>query len=585
MAAAYVCLLGGALAGLAIPRLLGTAIDQALLAERVSSLVAVAIIILAVSAGRGMLAYGQQYLSEAVAQRVAYDLRNSLYDKLQHMSFAFHDTQQTGDLMSRATADVENVRWFIQFGLLRLLQLAVLVAGAAVFMLTVNWRVGLISMAFIPFAVWRVAVLRITVQRVWLEVQRLLGEMTTVLQESLTGVRVVRAFGAEHHVRSRFQEKAEAVRRNAVEANLIQAANNAQVTLVFAIGLGCILGYGAYEMAAGRLTAGQLTQFIFYNSMLAMPVRMSGFAVNILARGISSGQRLLAVLEAVSPVRDREQARDIGRVTGHVRFSRVGFAYRDGARVLDEIAFEARPGQIVALLGKPGSGKSTVAHLVPRFYDVTEGSVTVDGMDVRDTTLASLRRNVGIVMQDVFVFSATLRDNIAYGHPDATDADVERAARIAQLHDFIVSLPDGYQTMVGERGVTLSGGQRQRLAIARSVLLDPPILILDDTMSSVDAETEARLQRALSEVMRNRTTFVIAHRLTTVLAADLILVLDEGRIAERGTHAELLARGGLYREIYEGQLLSDSERIAAQTNGAGVERGAYLRAAPGGRLP
>ena len=579
---AYVCLLGSVLAALAVPRLLGDAIDHALSSQQYSTLVTLAIAILAVSALRGVLAYGQTYLGEGVSQRVAYALRNALYDKLQNLSFAFHDQQRTGDLMSRGTADVEGIRFFIQMGLLRLAQLVVMIGGASALMFAMNWRLALVSMAFVPFAAWRTALIRIALQRTWLRIQSLLGEMTTVLQENLTGARAVRAFGAEEYEKDKFNAKAQATAESSYKANMLQAANNSEMTLAYAIALGGLLLVGGYEYVAGRLTAGQLTQFIFYHSLLAMPVRLIGMVVNVIARAQSAGKRLFDVLDAESPVREKPDARDIGRAQGYVRFHNVSFAYREDAAVLKDVDFEARPGQVMALLGAPGSGKTTVVHLIPRFYDASEGAVTIDGADVRDMTLDSLRRNVGIVMQDVFVFSATIRQNIAYGHPEATDEDVIRASRIAQLHDFIATLPDGYDTLVGERGVTLSGGQRQRLAIARSVLLDPSILILDDTMSSVDAETESRLKVALADVMRGRTTFVIAHRLSTVLSAAQILVLDEGVIAERGTHQELLAKGGLYRQIYEAQLLPQEELAGAgkPVNGRQAD-GAQAMAATG----
>ncbi|MSQ12148.1 MAG: ABC transporter ATP-binding protein [Dehalococcoidia bacterium] len=580
---AYLCLIGASVATLAVPRLLGSAVDHALSEEKMSALVALALAIVGVSALRGVLSYGLTYLSEAVAQRVAYALRNELYDKLQHLSFAYHDRQKTGDLMSKATADVDAVRWFIQLGLLRTVQLVVLLGGAAGLMLVVNWRLALASLVVLPFALWRFGALRLSLMQAWQRIQRLLGEMTTVLQENLTGTRVVRAFGAEEFEQAKFNAKAQAIADASLEASMLQATNSAQMGLTFAFALGIILLVGAAEVANDRLTAGELTQFIFYHTLIAMPMRMMGFVVNVISRAYSAGLRIFEVLDAASPVQEKPEAQELGRVRGYVRFDRVNFSYRDGAPVLEGISFEAKPGQVVALLGAPGSGKTSIVNLIPRFYDVTGGAVTLDGIDVRDATLASLRRSVGIVMQDVFVFSATVRENVAYGHPDASDGDVERAARIAQLHEFIASLPERYDSLVGERGVTLSGGQQQRLAIARSVLLDPPVLILDDTMSSVDAETEARLKQALAEVMRGRTTFVIAHRLSTVLAADLILVLDKGRIAERGTHRELLEHGGLYREIYELQLLP--ERELATAGGVDGHQTGDGRALPERRTP
>ena len=326
------------------------------------------------------------------------------------------------------------------------------------------------------------------------------------------------------------------------------------MTFIFTAATGAILWYGGREVAADRLTPGGLASFILFMGLLAMPIRMSGWLMNTLSRASSAGQRLYYILDAESPVTEKPDAIPLTRTEGHVAFENVAVSYDGAGSAVRGVDFQAHPGQLIALLGGPGSGKSTIAHVVPRFYDVTEGRITIDGHDIRDVTLKSLRENVGIVMQDVFVFAATIRDNIAYGLDEVDMEEVVEAAKIAQLHDFIDGLPDGYDTWVGERGVTLSGGQRQRLAIARTILLNPPVIILDDSTSSVDMATEHRLQQALDEAVRGRTTFVIAHRLSTVRRADLILVLEDGEIVERGTHDELLARDGFYRRIYDMQL-------------------------------
>jgi len=325
--------------------------------------------------------------------------------------------------------------------------------------------------------------------------------------------------------------------------------------------LGVILWFGGWEVMRGHLTAGGLTQFVLYMNQLAFPIRQAARVIDSLSRAISSGQRLFEVLDASSPVVEKPQAREMGRARGHVRFDQVSFAYDTRIPALKQVTIDAVPGQITAILGAPGSGKSTIVNLLPRFYDVTAGQITIDGQDIRDFTLHSLRRNVGIVQQDVYLFSATIRDNIAYGATHASFEEVVRAAKTAQLHDQIMRFPKGYDTWVGERGATLSGGQRQRLSIARTILLDPPILILDDSTSSVDVETERRIHQAMIAVMQGRTTFVIAHRLSTVRNADLILVLQDGAIVEQGTHQELMARGGIYQDIYELQLRPQEEQI------------------------
>ena len=567
MVAAYVALIASSGFALVVPRLLGNTVDEVLTGGVFSEVVELALLILLVSAARGVFAYGQTYLSEWTGQLVAYDLRNSIFNKLQRLSFSYHDGQQTGDQMSRATADVEALRNFVQGGLLRALNIAILVFGAAGLLFFLNWRLAVIGLLFVPIVAYRSAVVSLSLRQVWTYILRVTGKMTTVMQENLAGSRVVRAFGAQEHEKRKFDVVIKDLAESHLEANRKQVLNSSFIQLMFGVATAGILWFGGMEIVNGRLTPGELTQFIFYLGLIQGPVRMSGMILNNISRAVSAGQRIFEVLDSPSPVEDQEGARDAGRVRGHVRFEDVSFAYGQEP-VLDHVSLESEPGQVVALLGMPGSGKSTVVHLLPRFYDVTSGRITLDGVDIREYTLESLRRNIGIAMQDVFLFSATMADNIAYGRPGTTRDEVERAAKIAQLHDFIVSEPEGYETWIGERGITLSGGQRQRLAIARTVLLDPPVLVLDDSTSSIDASTEHQLRQALEEVMRGRTTFVIAHRLSTVRNADVILVLDEGRIVEQGRHDELIARDGLYRKLYELQLLPAEPTIDELTTGS-----------------
>ena len=557
LAGAYVTMSVATLSILVIPRLLGTAIDEALASGLRSELLLLAGAILLVSLVRGIFSYGQSYLADSLSQRAAFDLRNDFFRKLQSLSFGFHDRQQTGNLMSRATADVEAVRWFMSMGLIRSLSLVVMLGAVSALLLTTNWRLGLVSLAFVPPVIWRAVVMARSLRRTWTKVQAETGHMTTVLQENLAGIRVVKAFGAAEHEEAKFQQRASAVADHTYSATRLFASQGSLMTFIFTLATGAILWFGGREIVAGRLTHGELAAFILYMGVLAMPVRMIGWLVNTFSRAASAGQRIFEVLDAESPVKERPGAKGMGRARGHVRFDGVSQSYDSGAPTIRGIDFEARPGQMVAILGAPGSGKSTLVHLVPRFYDVSGGRITIDGIDIRDVTLASLRRNVGIVLQDVFVFAASLRDNIAYGVDNAPLDAVVRAAKVAQLHDFAESHPDGYDTWVGERGITLSGGQRQRLAIARTILLDPPILILDDSTSSVDMGTERLIQQALAEVVKGRTTFVIAHRLSTIRKADLILVMDQSEIVERGTHQELLARDGYYRHIHDLQLSPD----------------------------
>ena len=551
---AYAAMSGATLLMLVIPWLLGTAIDEALASGLRRQLFLLAGAILLVSLLKGIFAYGHIYLAESISQRAAYDVRNDFFRKLQSLSFGFHDRQQTGNLMSRATADVEAVRWYMSMGLVRGLSLVMLLVAVAALLLTTNWRLGLISLAFVPPVIWRAVSMARVLRQVWTQVQEETGHMTTVLQENLAGMRVVKAFGAREHEEGKFAQKASAVAQHTYAATRLFASQGSIMTFIFTIGTAAILWYGGREIAADRLTEGQLAAFILYMGILAGPIRMTGWLVNTFSRAISAGQRIFEVLDADSPVTEKPGATLMPRAPGHVRFEAVSLSYDSEAPAIHHIDLEVQPGQMVALLGAPGSGKSTVVHLVPRFYDVSAGRITIDGNDVRDVTLASLRRNVGIVLQDTFAFAAPLRDNIAYGVDAASLDDVVRAAKVAQLHEFIGGLSDGYDTWVGERGITLSGGQRQRLAIARTILLDPPILILDDSTSNVDMATEYMIQQALEEVTKGRTTFVIAHRLSTVRKAQQVLVLDQGEIVERGTHQELLSRDGYYRRIYDLQL-------------------------------
>ena len=557
---AYISIFGVTVSAMAIPRLLGTAIDEifpkdgAVAPDASTQLLFLALGVLAANGLRGLFAYGQQYLGEALGQRVAYDLRNEFYDHLQRLSFAFHDKEQTGDLMSRATADVEGIRMYVQAGMIRAAYTIMLFIGVGTALVLLNWQLALLSLIFIPIVVWRTGVTTIRLRRAWLAVQTEMGHLNTVLQENLSGQRVVKAFAAEEHERGRFHGRAGNVAYHSYGAAVHQASITAMITFFYLGVTALVLWAGGQQVIAGNLSQGELAQFIFYLGLLAMPVRMSAFVINSFSRGMSAGERLFATLDAESPVRENRDARQLPRAKGHVRLDNVSFTYNAVSPVLNAIDLEAEPAEVIALVGAPGSGKSTLVHLIPRFYDVTDGRVTIDGVDVRDSTLTSLRANIGIVQQDVFLFTSTVRENIAYGAVDASFEDIVRAAKIAQMHDFILTLPEGYETWVGERGTTLSGGQRQRLAIARTILLDPPILILDDSTSSVDTETEHFIRQALIEVMKGRTTFVIAHRLSTVKSADTILVLKEGQIVQRGKHQELVNTPGPYQEIYELQL-------------------------------
>ena len=522
-------------------------------------------VLLATSLARGLFDFARTYLTDSLSQKVAYDVRNLMYDKLQHMSFAFHDKEHTGSLYSKVTSDVEAVRRFVNMGLVRGIEVPFRVGAIIIFMSTLNWELTLFTLVLVPFLLFQSSVVMIKLRAMWLHVQEIMGELTTILQENLVGIHVVKAFASEEYEKKKYANKAQELRIEYFRNERLQGTNVAWMTLYFTLTLGAVLWYGGWEIMRGDLDPGSFATFLLLMNQLTFPIRMTPQIVGSYARAISSGGRIFEVLDAQSPVEEKPNARELTRAEGHVRFNDVSFSYDPRIPALKHVDATAAPGQITAILGAPGSGKTTIVNLLPRFYDVTSGQITIDGVDIRDFTLASLRRNVGIVQQDIFLFSATIRQNIAYGLSSATDEEVIQAAKIAQLHDHIMSLPHDYDTWVGERGVTLSGGQRQRLSIARTILIDPPILILDDSTSSVDVETERQIHRAMTEVMKGRTTFIIAHRLSSVREADLILVLKDGEVVERGNHEELLAKRGIYREIFDLQLRPQEEVLLDAT--------------------
>ncbi|MEO6196983.1 MAG: ABC transporter ATP-binding protein [Dehalococcoidia bacterium] len=566
------CILMSSAAVLAMPQLIRWAIDYGLGIEKRGDayvatgeeyyLVIAASALVAAAVVRGGFAFGQTFLGEWLSQGVAYDIRNLIYDRLQRLSYAYHDQQQTGEVMSRATQDVEAVRWFVAMGVMRGLYVAILMTSVLAIMMITNWKLALVVWAFVPFIAWRSLVMAFTLRPLWTSIQEGLGKMATVLQEALSGARVVKAFAREDYEAEKFQREAESLFDMSYESARVQAVNAPAMTGLWMMATAATLWVGAREVANGNLEVGALTSFLLYLTVLQMPVRVLGWIIMVTARANVAGKRIFEIVDAESAVSEKPDAMELEAVTGLVEFRDVSFGYDAVSAVLQGVGFKAEPGQVVALMGPTGSGKTTVVNLMPRFYDVTGGSITIDGHDIRDVTIASLRRAIGTVQQDVFLFSATIRENIAYGAVEATDERIEEAARAAHIHDFIVSLPDGYDTWVGERGITLSGGQKQRVAIARTLLMDPPILILDDSTSSVDTQTEYQIQQSMALVMEGRTTFVIAQRLRTVKMADQILVLQDGEIVERGKHDELLAADGVYRQIYDLELRDQEEALA-----------------------
>ena len=559
---------------MAVPYMLGTAIDEAIGNGTRSTVIFIALGVILVSVLRGGLSFGQSYLAEALSQKATFDLREDFFKKLQSLSFGFYDQQQTGNLMSRATADIEAVRMFISMGLIRGISILVMLVSVVSIMSYENWRLALVCFIFMPPIIWRAVLMSRKLRTTWMEVQSETGKLTSVLQENVTGIKIVKIFGAAQYEQDKFGEKARKLADLSYKAAKLFAVQGPLMTFIFTLSTAAILFVGRYELDAERITAGGLASFIFYMAMLAMPIRMMGWLINTLSRAQSAGDRIYEVLDAESGIKDKADAVEIKRVHGRVSFDSVSAGYNTTDSVVDGLNFSANPGQIVAIMGAPGSGKSTLVHLIARFYDVNKGKITIDDLDIRDIKVESVRKNVGVVFQDVFLFAASIKENIAYGLEDVTLEEVMAVSKIAQLHEFIEGLPQAYDTLVGERGVTLSGGQRQRLAIARTLLLDPPILILDDSTSSVDSKTESEIQKALESVMKNRTVFVIAHRATTISQADSIIVLDKGKIVERGTHDELLELKGNYHRIYNHQINVSNENSTTKQKIEKTEKGA-----------
>lgn len=563
---ALLCLAAGIVLSMVVPRMLGNGIDMALRVtesgflwwsmERETAIWLVAGTILVTSALRGVAGYGQSYLSEVVSQKVSYDVRNAIFERLQKLSFAYYDKAQTGQLMSRATVDVEAIHMFFGMGLISIIQMVVMVSVISVILFMMNWELALMSVAFLPVIGYLAGRFSTRIRPMWMRIQELMAELGIVLQESLIGVRIVKAFNREKEESRKFAAQAENLYDQQISVARQMAVNMPVMMFVMALPTILILWYGGREVILGNLTMGDLTQFILFVNMMIMPVRQAGMMVNLVTRTVSAGQRILEILDTESAVKEKPNAIELGRVKGEVTFENVSFGYDSVAATIKGVGFHAEPGQLIALLGGSGSGKSTIANLISRFYDVTGGSISIDGTDIRDVTISSLRRNVGISQQDIFLFSGTIKDNIAYGAVDASMEQIEAVSKAAHLHDFILTLPDGYNTWVGERGITLSGGEKQRLAIARTLLINPGILILDDSMSSVDAETEKLIRQALDKLIKGRTTFIITHRLPIIKNADLILMLEKGEVVEKGKHSELMARKGIYYQVYQSQLMS-----------------------------
>lgn len=518
----------------------------------------------------GILGFFQGRWIEQLSQNVAYDLRNQLYAKLTNLSFSYHDRTEAGQLLARAMQDVDRLRFLSGRATMRLAEGALLFIVSVGVMMAMNPRLALLALVSMPLITLQAYWYSKKMRPLWRAMRDQISRMTSWVEQNLRGARIVKGFAQEEAEIARFRRQTETWLQMARKSAWIRAVNNPAVVFLTNLGTIFIIWYGGRLVVQGELTLGELVAFTSYMGQLAGPVRTLGRMVPFLADAVASGERIFEILDAESEVQEAPDAIELPPIQGHVRFENVSFAYFGRHRVLQDINIDAPPGQIIALLGMTGSGKSSIVSLIPRFYDVTSGRVTIDGYDVRDVTLESLRSQIGIVLQETTLFAATIRENIAFGRPEATDEEVIEAAKAAQAHEFIMEMPEGYETHVGERGVTLSGGQKQRIAIARALLKDPRILILDDAMSSVDTETERLIQQALTRLMHGRTSFVIAHRLSTVRMADQILVLERGRIVARGTHEELLRTSGLYVEIYQRQLRPQEVAEVLERHGISV---------------
>ena len=570
VAGAYACLLVNNGASLAMPLIIGWIVDQGIRSADTSVIVRGVAALMGVTLARGAAEFCTGRWTEVASQNVAYDLRNRIHRKLQSLSFSYHDQAETGQLLTRAIGDVDRVRFLTGRAVLRLIEVSTLIIGIAASMLLLNTRLALLTLITVPFLAAGGLWFGMRYRPLSRMVQQQMANVTTRLEQNLRGARIVKAFAQEGNEIKRFEDEIQQLFGLNIRASRMNALNQSMLQLIASAGLVFVLLYGGRLMIAGTLTLGALVAFTTYVGQLAAPVRRLGWVIASISQAVASGERVFEILDAQSEVEDAPDAVSLGQVRGHVRFAHVSFAYFGRHQVLADIDFEVHPGQVVALLGSTGSGKSSVINLIPRFYDPTEGQILIDGQNIRRVTVNSLRQQIGIVLQDTTLFATSVRENIAFGRPEATEEEIVAAAKAASAHDFILALSKGYDTYVGEEGATLSGGQKQRLAIARAILKDPAILILDDATSSVDTETEALIQAALARLMQGRTSFVIAQRLSTVRQADHVLVMDRGRIVARGlrtaehsAHEELLRTNGLYAQIYHQQLRPREKATAA----------------------
>jgi len=550
---------------LSIPVILGRAVDQtqAMAGADVDrgALIAIALSLLAVSVARGLFTLVQNYAAESVGHALARDLRNAVYEKIQRLPFSFHDRTHSGDLITVGMLDLEGVRMYFSTALVRTVLLTLLIGIGAWLLLSTNLVLGALALSFVPFAAWRSTAMRLALRKTWLILQERLSALSQVMEENLAGIRVVRAFAASGHEMKKFDRASQAALSLSHQRIDIRVRDTSAMTFAFFAAMALVLLVGGQQVAAGEITVGTLATFLTFMTILQMPVRQLGLMVNGYARASTCGARLFALIDMPVEVEDLPDAKALKITEGTLRLDNVGFAYdgADGRRAVTGISFEAMRGETIGIVGPPGSGKTTLMHLIPRFYDVTEGAIMIDGQDIRDVALSSVRQAVAVVQQDGFLFTTSLENNIAYAEPFSDEKRIRGVSESAQLHDYVLGLPNQYATVVGERGVSLSGGQRQRLSIARTLMTEPAVLIFDDSTAAIDAGTESRMRSALKSYAAGRVTLIVAHRLASLMHADRILFIEGGRIIEQGSHDELLALGGRYKALHDLQMRPDGD--------------------------